>query len=112
MRIREFILIVVMKMFAIMVITVGILCEARGGASWGYLLISMGSLVFAIASNTTLFVYTSIARKRRKEKRHHEPTHAKSFDCRAATGPFAINTGGKSGACFAVRFARKEGCGN
>ena len=108
MRIREFILIVVMKMFAIIVIVVGIFCEAHNGCSLGNFLVTIGSLGFAIASNTTLFIYTSLARKRRKGGTTRERSNTKSIDCCPASGPFPINTDDQGGAGFAVRFARKE----
>jgi hypothetical protein len=67
MNTKTFILIIALKLLAIQTIGYGIICEIRANASLATILITIGSLMFAIASNTTLFIVTKNSRLRRRE---------------------------------------------
>jgi len=56
-----------MKLLAIQIIGVGIYCEIKAGADIAIILITVGSLVFAIASNTTLFFFIKPKRNNRRD---------------------------------------------
>lgn len=92
MRMREFVLIIALKLFAILIIVAGIICEVRNNCSVGNLAITVGSLVFAIASNTTLFMYTSVARRRRKEVIINEYRTRQSTNGHPATYHYPVDT--------------------
>lgn len=72
MNLKTFILIIAMKILAIQMIAGGIYCEIRGGATPGFLFITVGSLLFAIASNTTLFCVVYSRRRKKGGVNYHE----------------------------------------
>ena len=66
MNIKTFILIIALKLLAIQVIGLGIYCELKAGSSISTILITTGSLLFAVASNTTLFFVSKYSRNKRR----------------------------------------------
>jgi hypothetical protein len=71
MNLKTFILIIAMKLFAVQIIAAGIYCELRANCTPGFLFITVGSLIFAIASNTTLFCVVYSRRRKKGGERNH-----------------------------------------
>jgi hypothetical protein len=84
MNIKSFILIIAMKVLAIQIIAIGLYCELRTGANIANIFITAGSLIFAIASNTTLFLVYSNTRHKKRSVRKDERYINKIASCDAA----------------------------
>jgi len=72
MNTRVFVLIIALKLLALQVIALGLFFEMRAGAGAGSIFITVGSLLFAIASNTTLFIVVKSNRRSRRELNNDE----------------------------------------
>lgn len=81
MNIRIFILIIALKLLAIQIICFGIYCEFKANAPLGNIIITVGSLIFAIACNTTLFCVVSSHAKSKKKEAKNECSNDEDFNC-------------------------------
>jgi uncharacterized membrane protein len=78
MKLNTFILIIALKILAIQVIAMGVYCQMRSHADMGSIFITIGSLIFAIASNTILFVFVYNTRRKKRGRIKHEPDTSKN----------------------------------
>jgi hypothetical protein len=84
MNLKTFILIIAMKVLAIQIIAIGLYCELRTGANIANIFITAGSLIFAIASNTTLFLVYSNTRHNKRGVKKDERYINKITSCNPA----------------------------
>ena len=80
MNMKTFILIVALKLIAIQIMAIGIYTELRCNASISTIFITVGSLIFAIASNTTLFCVVYNYDRNEKRRRHNEDNNDEDFN--------------------------------
>jgi len=108
MNLKTFILIIAMKLLALQVIAFGIYCELRANCSLGFVFITVGSLIFAIASNTTLFCVLYSGRRKKGGELANGHSNNEIFDNDTADFTGEHNTDLARASCFIRRGIRKE----
>lgn len=82
MNIYQFFIIAGLKLIAIQIMLAGIIFQIKEKAKLSIIIITIGSLVFAVAGNTLLFMVLSSQNTQQKELKHVSKTN--------------VNTGSKS----------------